>query len=95
MTQKKPKGDRFAADKVIAASLTGAAFGAMLIAIARGDDSGATQAVPTALQEAATAVPTESGDAPVATAPTPTGQQRATPPAQTAPLPRARRSRAS
>ncbi len=94
MTQKKPKGDRFAADKVIAASLTGAAFGAMLIAIARGDDSGATQAVPTALQEAA-AVPTESGDAPVATAPTPTGQQRATPSAQTAPLPRARRSRAS
>ncbi|GBD22416.1 hypothetical protein HRbin29_00046 [bacterium HR29] len=92
MKQKKPKGDRFAADKVIAASLTGAAFGAMLIAVARGGERETTLAVQTGLQEAATA--DAAGGAPAAIVPTPVGQQ-ATSPAQAAPLPRARRSRAS
>lgn len=101
------KGKNFAADKVIAASLAGAAFGAMVIAIARqGAEAGTTPSAADTVT-AAPALPSivGSGTAPGSTAdatqapaavPTPTGQQRSVAPTtQTAPVPRARRSRAS
>lgn len=97
-TKKRARGDRFAFEKLVAASLTGAAFAAMLVAVAEHDGapSGPTTAAITAsggLQSGSPTPPPAAGVDGEAV-----GQSsgpRLLPTPQATPIPRARRSRAS
>lgn len=97
-TKNRARGDRFTFEKLAAASFTGAAFAAMLLAIAEHDGapSEPTTATITAsggLQSGAPTPPSAAGVDGVAI-----GQSsgpRLLPTPQATPIPRARRSRAS
>lgn len=96
------KGERFAADKVVVASLAGAAFGAMLLAIAH---DGGAPAIDESAVTGVTGAARASGEWVAATSPKvtsgtsiDTGAVTADPtpaPAAPAQVPRARRSRGS
>lgn len=97
-TKKRARGSRFALEKLVTASLTGAAFGAMLLAVAEHDG---------ARTEATTAAVAAKGGLQLADPPPSpaagidgeaVGQSsgpRLVPTPQATPVPRARRSRAS